>query len=232
MDLFWLLVLAHLVGDFPLQTDTIFHYKNKYKWGILLHVSICAVMNMVFTIPFLGYPSFWLVLFILFISHVFYDSGKIWITQTVLKDNIFLFLFDQFLHFATIWLVTVFFLGIHTTLHIDYSMPFYSDRTLVIQLSGFVFAVFALAPLVFYVQQFINSRLEKKKRKNLVFPEFRERVPGYVERFLLVLFAFLGGWFWLGVLIVFGARVLLRGEFDWPTLIFGNAVAVLTGLLI
>ena len=232
MDLFWLLVLAHLVGDFPLQTDTIFYYKNKYKWGILLHVTICAVMNIVFTVPFLNYPSFWLVLFILFISHIIYDSGKIWMTRVVLEDNISLFLFDQFLHFITIWLVTILFLGTHTTLHIDYAMPFYSNRTLIIQLSGFIFAIFALAPLIFYVQLFINSRMQKEKRKNLVFPEFRQRIPGYVERFFLVLFAFLGGWYWLGILVILGIRVLIQGKFDWPVLILGDFIAILTGILI
>jgi len=232
MDLFWLLVLAHLMGDFPLQTDSIFYYKNKYKWGILLHVTICAVMNIVFTVPFLRYPSFWLVLFILFISHIFYDSGKIWMTRSILKDNISLFLFDQFLHLITIWLVTIFFLGIHTTLHINYAMPFYSNRALIIQLSGFIFAIFALAPLIFYVRQFLNSQLEKKKRRNLVFPEFRERIPGYVERFFLVLFAFLGGWYWLGILAIVAARVFLQKKFDWPVLIFGDSIAILTGILI
>ena len=232
MTLFWLLVLAHLVGDFPLQTDTIFFYKNKYKWGILLHVSICAVMNVVFTVPYLKYPSFWGVLFLLFISHVFYDSGKIWFAGNIIKDSVFLFLFDQFLHVFTIWLLSIIFIGMHPVLKISNAIPFYSNRILIIQLSGFLFAVFALAPLVFYVKLFINTRFSRGEKTSLVFPEFKERIPGYIERFFLVLFAFLGGWYWPGVLLVFGIRIYYQRKFDWPVLIFGSGIALLTGVLI
>ncbi len=232
MNLFWLLTLAHLIGDFPLQTDAVYYYKTTYKWGVFLHVSIVGIMNVLFTLPYLRFPAFWVVLLLLFVSHIFYDSGKIWVTKNVLRDNVYLFLFDQFLHFFTIWLLTVGFLAIYPKAPYSFAWPFFSNTTLIIQLSGFVLATFALAPLIFSIRVYVNKRKPKQEREDLVFPSFSERLPGYVERFFLTLFSFLGGWFWLGAFLLLGLRVWAQGGWDWPVLIFGDFVALLVGILL
>ncbi len=232
MNLFWLLTLAHLIGDFPLQTDVVYYYKTTYKWGVFLHVTIVSLMNVLCTLPYLRYPIFWLVLFLLYVSHALYDSGKIWVTKNLLRDNVYLFLFDQFLHFFTIWLLTIAFLAIHPRASFSFNWPFFSNTTLIIQLSGFVLATFAMAPLIYNIRVYLNVRKPKSEQENLIFPSFRERLPGYVERFLLTLFTFLGGWFWLGVLAIFSLRIWAQGKWDWPVLIFGDFVAILVGVLL
>ncbi len=231
MNLFWLLTLAHLVGDFPLQTDTVFYYKTTYKWGVLLHVGIVSAMNILFTLPYLRYPVFWIVLILLFLSHILYDSGKIWITQNVIKDNVYLFLFDQFLHLFTIWILTFGFLALYPDAVYRFNWPFYSNTRLIIQISGFVLATFALTPLVFNVRVFINDRKPKQERETLIFPGLRQRVPGYVERFFLTLLALLGGWFWLGIAAILGVRLLAQ-KWDWPVVVFGDFLAILVGILL
>ena len=109
MNLFWLLLLAHLVGDFPLQTDRVFYVKKKYKAGLWLHVGIWTICNFIITFPYLKYPLYWFILLALVISHYIYDYSKIKLTEIGVQDNFFLFLLDQLLHLSTAYAAALLF---------------------------------------------------------------------------------------------------------------------------
>ncbi|PKP54950.1 DUF3307 domain-containing protein, partial [Candidatus Atribacteria bacterium HGW-Atribacteria-1] len=40
MPLFCRLLLAHIIADFPLQTNQIFKVKTNTEWGVLIHTLI------------------------------------------------------------------------------------------------------------------------------------------------------------------------------------------------
>ncbi len=103
--LFWWLLLGHLIGDFPLQTEGIFRVKTDRPWGVVLHGSICGVIGFLVAAPYLYYPLAWLWLGILWVFHIVLDRGKLFLISKFKRGSIFLFLADQALHLASFWVV-------------------------------------------------------------------------------------------------------------------------------
>lgn len=103
--LFWWLLLGHLIGDFPLQTEGIFRVKTDRRWGVVLHGSICGVIGFGVALPYLQYPQAWLYLGILWGFHILMDRAKLSLIAKFERGSIFLFLVDQALHLGSFWLV-------------------------------------------------------------------------------------------------------------------------------
>lgn len=235
MNLFWLFVLAHLVADFPLQTDRIFEYKNKSSRGVLLHVLIVILTTIIVAFPYRKVPYFWMLLVFLGLIHFGLDKGKIEITKRYLQDNIFLFLLDQGLHLLTIWFL-VFKIYDFSLIRIGQGtlFSFYSNNKLIVCLAGFVFAVFGGAPLIYYLRLLVH-KLPGAEDKNVGFPDIRSRFPGYVERLVSTGGAFFGGWFFITVPLAF-----LPGFFwprkgakkDYINLLVGVALTLSIGIIL
>ena len=51
MNFFYLLLLAHVVGDFPLQNDAIFRLKQKSMMGVVVHVAVFAAVALIILSP-------------------------------------------------------------------------------------------------------------------------------------------------------------------------------------
>jgi len=68
MSLFYRLLLAHIIADFPLQTKQIFNIKMNTEWGVLLHSLIVLIFSVLLTFPYLEEFSYILVLMIIFKS--------------------------------------------------------------------------------------------------------------------------------------------------------------------
>lgn len=102
MNLFLTLLLAHLIADFPLQTDWIFRIKVKHGWGILLHAAIHSLV----TAALIQNPlKFWPVLAVLWLAHAAVDWLKLYIQHATLTPG---FLLDQLAHILTLVVIAYF----------------------------------------------------------------------------------------------------------------------------
>ena len=95
----WNLLLAHILGDFPLQTDWIALRKGNF-WVLLLHVSIHFVLMVVLVGPSRG--LIWPFLLLLSLVHMVQDRLKIFLTAKWPNRMLHLFYVDQLLHIAAI----------------------------------------------------------------------------------------------------------------------------------
>lgn len=102
--MFWILVLAHLTADYPLQTDRMVLAK-KHLPGLLLHVSIHLVVMTLLFIPVLGIA--WPYLVLVAICHFFIDAFKNFLGRRRPQWVIGSYLLDQVLHFSSLILVAV-----------------------------------------------------------------------------------------------------------------------------
>jgi hypothetical protein len=93
-NIFLWLCVVHLVADYPLQTNLVFGFRYKYKYGGLLHVGIHFVVGAVFLFPYILNWQIWVVLAVSNVIHYFID--------TVAKKNIWMFLGDQAAHLVII----------------------------------------------------------------------------------------------------------------------------------
>ncbi len=94
MEGFLALLLAHLIGDFPLQTPWVFAWKQRGLWGlfihIVLHVSVAFVLVQ-------DGGRFWRLWLILGTAHFVVDWFKLRLTFRPLWVG---FLLDQVVHVA------------------------------------------------------------------------------------------------------------------------------------
>jgi hypothetical protein len=99
---FLILLLAHLIADFPLQPDWLFRLKVRHWYGILLHAFFhCLVTAILIQNPF----QFWPMLMALWLIHAFIDWSKLRLPFTFLTTG---FLLDQLAHGASLVLIIFF----------------------------------------------------------------------------------------------------------------------------
>lgn len=224
---FWTLLLAHVIGDFPLQTDSIYRLKTKYWWGVLPHVLICTIMNILVLIPFLNTQNAWWGVAFLAVIHVVLDRTKISVSEKIARDNFFQFFLDQLLHVLSIWLAA---LWLSNTIDFQsyHVSGFLANRALVIQTTALIFAAFGGVPIVFYAQKFWASEV-RKQENTLVYPPLFKRVTGYFERFLATLGIIWGGWWLILTLVAFLPRLIVNWQEQDREQLFVGSV---TGLII
>ena len=93
------LLLAHLIGDFPLQTNKVFKLKNEGNLGLALHV----VIHLVVAAILIGQPlQYWTVLAVLGVAHFTTDWIKL---KYPGKSQAAGFVWDQLIHYITILLI-------------------------------------------------------------------------------------------------------------------------------
>ena len=109
-DLFLRLVVGHLIGDFVLQPFWLALAKRKGWKGLLLHVSVVAVVSGALVWKVIPH-WLWLV-GVLFVVHIFIDQFRTFVfVDNSNGKSFFLFLADQFVHLASLAALSLLFGG-------------------------------------------------------------------------------------------------------------------------
>lgn len=238
MILFWLLLLAHFIADFPLQSDKIFALKSKYKWGILPHISISLITNLVIAFPYLSFKNFWLAVLFLVSVHFCLDWLKIRSTRKVLSDSVFIFLLDQLFHIFFIWLTCYYLFDIPSpNVTNQFIARYYLNNQILLTLNGLVFSIFGGGVIIYYIRKIVHRISGNQSPELLSFPNVSKRRFGYIERFFSTSSTILGGWFLLLVPLAFVPRLFFRRkgdsrEFMMINLVAGLLISIGTGLLV
>jgi hypothetical protein len=98
--LFLKLLLAHIIGDFVLQTKALVVKRGENIFYLLLHISIHAVLLCVVLLPHL--QEWWLSILGISIAHLAIDSLKILSEKKWPTKPVTLFITDQALHLMVI----------------------------------------------------------------------------------------------------------------------------------
>ncbi len=99
MESFYLLLLAHFIGDFPLQTPWVYHWKVRYIWGLFLHALLHVLVAMLL-VQYGGH--YWRLWLILGVSHFTIDWYKLRLTFRRAWVG---FLLDQGVHIVMLGLL-------------------------------------------------------------------------------------------------------------------------------
>lgn len=162
MQLFLLLSLAHLLGDYPFQTNWIYRQKTKSWLGSFLHVLILAACFAVLLAPYLVNRVVILALFIILVVHFFQDVWKIELANKRKKIAPFAALvLDQVLHFAL--LVGVAFRLDSVRLRISFAEEIITSPTFLWILMYVI--VLILATFTWDVFEFVRNKREKLQHK-------------------------------------------------------------------
>lgn len=233
MNIFWLLILAHLIADFPLQSDKVFALKLKYKWGLFPHIFIHFITSLLVALPYLKYRNFWIAIFCLVGAHFLLDWLKLIATKKIIRDSLLIFLLDQLLHVFFIWLACFRLFDIPSPeINNPFLINYYLNNKIIFVLAGFIFSVFGGDVLIYYLRKIFFHYADQK----VIPSKIRKRVIGYAERFLATLGAILGGWFLILIPIVFIPRFVVHRktenqDFLMINLITGLSISVGIGFL-
>ncbi|HRQ40710.1 MAG TPA: DUF3307 domain-containing protein [Chloroflexota bacterium] len=101
MTIFATLLLAHLLADFPLQTNRIFRMKIQGAKGLTLHVLIHVLVT---ALLIRNFWQVWTTLLILGVLHYLTDWAKLRYANDPLTPG---FVLDQAVHIITLIVITV-----------------------------------------------------------------------------------------------------------------------------
>jgi hypothetical protein len=216
MVLFWRLVLAHVIADFPLQTDAVFLIKKRFPWGVLLHGILFALTSILVTGPYWNSLPVWGGLLFLWIFHLVVDRAKLRLIDSGHGDHLGYFLLDQAMHVGAIVLVCILLRGYSGVGDVDES-----STTLVPQLKlgiAYIVAIWVSPLFSFYLRsayvQFDTSRSQRtgsgsfqQVRRYPAQPSPLWRIMGYVERGGLVAVITAGGRLFLLIPLILLPRV-------------------------
>lgn len=188
MEIFWRLVLSHLIADFTLQTNWINEMKRKTVLGVFIHVFIHIVVTTFLLLPYLNQTWFsvkgfnlngYVMLFIICLFHFTVDQTRVYVIKNkIYPDNTISFLVDQIFHFYFIFIFTPF---------NNVSMSF-ENRNLWVLLSFIVIITHTTTILIYYIEKDLN---------NIPFPSFDQKYFMILERVVIWAFFLLKGWWWL-----------------------------------
>jgi len=186
------LIAAHAIADFSLQTDKLAHRKNKLGF-LLLHAGIHAALTYII----LQEWQCWQAPFFVLVAHSLIDFVK----QRWCKDTAMAFAVDQTAHvlsLLSIALILVHFKWIGSYTGIGY-------KTLII-LAGFIATINGSG---FLIDKFVKQLMKKNelKLKGLI---NGGKLIGQLERTLIFLFVFIGYPSGIGFLVA--AKSILRFE--------------------
>ncbi len=103
MLLFRLLILAHLIADFPLQSAQIYRLKKRYLAGQIPHALIYLGTMALAGFPLARYSSFWCFILALAAFHLIVDYLKVALLDRLgSRNDLWTFLLDQAMHVAAI----------------------------------------------------------------------------------------------------------------------------------
>jgi hypothetical protein len=103
MFIFIRLLLAHFIGDFPLQLDPIFKLKQKGLKGGIPHALIIVLCCLILSWPYLDRPLMWAFILFIGVIHLVQDSIKL--SYNMPKYSFWTYLLDQAFHVGTIALL-------------------------------------------------------------------------------------------------------------------------------
>jgi hypothetical protein len=229
MVLLWRLLLAHIIADFPLQTDAVFAVKRDIKWGVFLHGTLFLLTALLLTGPYLRFPAVIGGLVFLWLFHVAVDKTKLELAGRGLGDHLGYFLLDQALHIGAIVLICSF-LNRHSGVTATAS----DAAAIVPRLklgAAYTLSIWASPLLIYYIRRLFSSRPgDVNIRQRGLW-----RILGYLERGSLTAVIIQGGWWPALAPAIFLPRTLLwaagkRSRPSFGGVLLGAMMAVAAGL--
>ena len=221
--------MAHLIADFPLQTDKIFVMKLKYPWGVAVHASVAGALGFLLAGRYLRYPEVLIGLLVLWMAHILIDKGKLMLNRRLEKERIDLFLADQAFHIGLIWLF-VHIVDLRQRLLIDVRglSSVYNSDVAVKLLCGYIVATYGVMLFVYSIKSTLGLRPD--------LPRLKQRLVEFLERGSVVTLTILGGLFWLLIPLCLAPRAVLSfgrsGRYRRLEFVLSAAFSLLIGILL
>ncbi len=175
MFLFYRLLLAHIIADFPLQTKQIFKVKMNTEWGVLIHTLIVLIFSILFAFPYLEDTKVIIIILIIFLSHTVIDKLKLEYSKKTNNQSIRILLLDQALHISIIAILTFNFTESYllsfpfNSVFLNYLIDIYNSDIFIISLIGYIASVFFIPIILMHIrEEGIPANPKKLKEQKII----------------------------------------------------------------
>lgn len=211
------LFVAHLIGDFILQTRSDAERKNE-PIILIKHAGLVAIASYVLA----GMWSAWIIPLGIFFSHAIFDPVKFALARKFnesVRTQLGLFIADQFIHIAIVVIIALWITGAAAAGQVYWIDLFGEAYTTTLVLAGGLILLTKVGGICIgmIVQPYLNqiqshSRQDKTNVRGLA---DGGKIIGYLERFLIFMFIIAG--FPLGIGFLITAKSVFRfGEVSNP----------------
>ncbi|MCD4733345.1 DUF3307 domain-containing protein [bacterium] len=155
MLLFYRLILAFLIADYPLQTSGIFRLRYEKRWGVFVHAGIHLVVTLLLCLPWLG--NLWFVggVIVVQLAHGFFDMIE--------KKTLWAFIGDQLFHIATLIGLTLIFADMPIAGWLPAWLErLWADNYLINLLSGVLMSTYSTAIFVWFANKTLRKGFQRK----------------------------------------------------------------------
>ena len=178
--LFLKILLAHIIGDFVLQTKSMVSRRKEYVGYLFLHIFIHAALLVLFLYPEL--PKYWMYIAFISCAHLGIDSMKIWFERKYPAKPVLYFCVDQFLHISVLLATTCYIYEINIT---DYTYLLTEKVLLYVLAFLLISTVSPIFLRLFFSKWNQEFEFQNKRKDSLLNAGL---LIGIMERLLIVLF--------------------------------------------
>jgi len=204
MFVFYRLLLAHVIADFPLQFTSIYRFKIKSILGSFVHSGIFSLLAILLVWPYWNLTRMQEFIFFLWLVHGIQDWLKVVIFEKYRLDNIWVFLLDQSLHIGFLGMLFSFGLAKLTPPEaLSKAVSLYNDNNLIIYAIAFISIGFGGGILISYVKNLFY----RMGRMDLTSPQRYIQVG---ERMLIMTLMLMKGYYYLAILGIW----IIHGAYD------------------
>lgn len=218
-------LLAHIAGDFILQTTGMVKTKSWFSGSMWLHILFVFGLTWLFT-------GLWLPAVIVALIHWVIDAAKVSLQKKYPQKEAQLFAADQLLHLLTILVVWSWHYNLFAASYKAILFPFGSYKISLLLL-GYAFVIWPMA----YILKFALQKLAPKETEGGNVNKGGKLI-GQFERIIILSFVLLGQYEAIGFLITgkgiirFAEKEKLASEYVLVGTMMSYAISILTGLCI
>ncbi len=205
LNLLWLLLIAHVIADFFLQTNRFVRERKEKKirsFSLYFHSFFAGALSWL-TFVVYGICDAWTVPLVIFVSHLLIDIGKTYCS----KDGAGLLLLDQLIHISIIvicWLTYTGQWGIFENLSSDFLCK---ENTILITLA-YLLVTKPVAVAVGAVVRRWENAIKPSREESAEGLEKAGAWIGYLERILILTFILMS--YFEGIGFLFAAKSIFR----------------------
>ena len=202
-----ILIIAHFIADFYLQSENMAKNKKEYTKVLLAHCAIYAVIFALVNGVFIEGKFTLLATLIIAISHLIVDFIKIKVDNKTPKYSVwfYTFTFDQILHIGVIT-ATYKLLDLAQNTTVIYSKCLRFDKVEEIVVYALLFA-FLLKPVGVFIYKLLPCLLKEKHK--IIFDDIRDTIPthkfdniiGQLERMIIAILLLCGQYSAIGLVL-------------------------------
>ncbi|OIP80308.1 hypothetical protein COW94_03005 [Candidatus Peregrinibacteria bacterium CG22_combo_CG10-13_8_21_14_all_44_10] len=162
----YILVLAHLAGDFLFQPGKLVGWKQKSPVGVLVHVLIIVSINLLLFLPYLGQALVWWAILILGVTHFIQDCAKVFYEKKYNHAHkAYPFFVDQFMHLLIIFIIGKYLIYHLKPAHLesDFLSKMYFNENLYVYGALLILFSYALDIVIYQVQRHRNPKLKYRR---------------------------------------------------------------------